>query len=57
MQNITPESLWVHGPVCGAKTRTRAYANTVMIKFPLFCSKCKKETQIDVVQLKMVPSK
>lgn len=57
MQNTTTESLWVHCPVCGAKTRTKVYANTVLIKFPLFCPKCKNETLIDVVKLKMVPSK
>lgn len=50
-------SLWVHCPICGGKTRTKVYWDTVLIKFPLFCPKCKKETCIDVVQLKMVLSK
>ena len=57
MQNTTTESFWVHCPVCGAKTRTKVYTDTVLIKFPLFCPKCKRERLIDVVQLKMVPSK
>ena len=57
MPNSTTDSLWVHCPVCGAKTRTKVYADTVLVKFPLFCPKCKNETMIDVVQLKMVPSK
>ena len=57
MPNTTTESFWIHCPVCGAKTRTRVYVNTVLIKFPLFCPKCKKEIFVDVVQLKMVPSK
>ena len=57
MQNTPTDSLWVHCPVCGAKTRTKVYANTVLIKFPLFCPKCKNETLIDVVKLKMVTSK
>ncbi|MGM9628919.1 MAG: cysteine-rich KTR domain-containing protein [Faecousia sp.] len=57
MPNTTTESFWIHCPACGAKTRTRVYVNTVLIKFPLFCPKCKKEIFIDVVQLKMVPSK
>lgn len=50
-------SLWVHCPICGGKTRTKVYWDTVLIKFPLFCPRCKKETYIDVVQLKMVLSK
>ena len=57
MPNAQVDSLWVHCPVCRAKTRTKVYANTVLIKFPLFCPKCKNETLIDVVQLKMVLSK
>ncbi len=50
-------SLWVHCPICGGKTRTKVYKSTVLINFPLFCPRCKKETYIDVVQLKMVLSK
>ena len=56
MSNTTTESLWVHCPACGGKTRTKVYANTVLIKFPLFCPKCKHEVLIDVVNLKMVTS-
>ena len=37
--------------------RKLEHMNTVLVKFPLYCPKCKKETNIDVVQLKMVPSK
>ncbi|MBE6662918.1 MAG: conjugal transfer protein [Ruminococcaceae bacterium] len=51
------ESLWLRCPHCGAKTRTKVYADTVLVKFPLFCYECKKETKIDVIQLKMVLSK
>lgn len=43
-------------PVCGNLTHIKVYHNTVLLKFPLFCSKCKKETIIDVVQLKMIAS-
>ena len=48
------ESLWVRCPICGGKTRIKVYENTVLINFPLYCPKCKKETIIDIVQLKMV---
>ena len=51
------DSLWIRCPICGGKTRTKVYADTVLVKFPLFCPKCKKEIIIDVVQLKMVISK
>ncbi|MGN1026990.1 MAG: cysteine-rich KTR domain-containing protein [Faecousia sp.] len=50
-------SRWVPCPICGNKTRTKVYADTVLVNFPLFCPKCRKETRIDVVQLKMVVSK
>ena len=50
-------SLWICGPVCGDKTRTKVYEDTVLVKFPLYCPKCKREIRIDVVQLKMVLSK
>lgn len=49
-------SLWIPCPICSNKTRTKVYENTVMINFPLFCPKCKKETLINVVKLKMVVS-
>lgn len=55
--NNPKESLWIRCPICGDKTRTKVYADTVLVKFPLFCPKCKKEIIIDVVQLKMVISK
>ena len=51
------DSLWVRCPICDGKTRTKVYADTVLVNFPLFCPKCKKEIRIDVVQLKMVISK
>jgi len=51
------ESTWIHCPVCNNKTRTKVNGNTVLINFPLFCPKCKREFMIDVVQMKMVMSK
>lgn len=55
--DIINDSLWIRCPICGGKTRTKVYKDTVLIKFPLYCPKCKKETLVDVVQLKMVVSK
>lgn len=46
-------SIWVPCPLCGGKTRTKVYEDTVLLKFPLYCLKCKKEIPINIVQLKM----
>ena len=56
LMNRKEESRWVRCPLCGGKTRTKVYEDTVLIKFPLYCPKCKREIRIDVVKLKMVLS-
>ena len=56
MDEIIEDSLWIYCPVCGGKTRTKVCKETVLVKFPLYCPKCKKEVLIDVVQLKIVAS-
>ncbi|MGN1220993.1 MAG: cysteine-rich KTR domain-containing protein [Candidatus Cryptobacteroides sp.] len=45
---------WVSCPVCNEMTETKVFEDTVLLKFPLYCPKCKKETVINVVKLKMV---
>ncbi len=50
------DSRWICCPICGSKTRTKVYADTVLVKFPLYCPKCKKEIRVTVAQLKMVLS-
>ncbi|MHA9742006.1 cysteine-rich KTR domain-containing protein [Robinsoniella peoriensis] len=40
---------WIHCPVCNNKTRLKARYDTVYIKFPLYCPKCKQETLIDLI--------
>ena len=50
MQN---ESKWICCPQCGSKTRVKVYEETVLIKFPLYCPKCKKESLINVNNLKV----
>lgn len=57
VKNDQQGSLWVCCPICGGKTRTKIFADTVLVKFPLYCPKCKKEIRVDVVQLKMVVNK
>ena len=51
------ESLWIHCPICQGKTRAKVYEDTVLVKFPLYCPRCKEKIRIDVVKLKMVLSK
>lgn len=56
MNHEIKESVWVSCPLCGRKTHTKVYQDTVLVRFPLYCPKCKKETLIDVAKLKMVVS-
>lgn len=44
---------WLLCPVCGNKTRIKIRENTVLLNFPLFCPKCKREQLINVQQLKI----
>ena len=55
--NNQNEGVWIHCPVCGSKTKTKVYEDTVLVNFPLYCCECKKEIRIDVIQQKMVLSK
>ena len=57
MNNEQETTHWVHCPICGSKTRTRVYENTVVQNFPLYCPKCKTEVRVDIKQLKMTESK
>ena len=50
---IGNETYWVRCPVCSGKTRIKVYENTVLLWFPLYCPKCRKETMINVVNMKM----
>ena len=38
-----PDEKWVLCPICGAKTRLRLLRRTVLLDFPLFCPKCRRE--------------
>ena len=52
----TSSTLWIKCPFCNSKTNTKVYPETVLLNFPLYCPKCKRETKVNVVQLKMVLS-
>ena len=58
MTEHTPsDSFWVRCPICNGKTRIKVNKDTILVNFPLFCPKCKKETVIDIIQLKMLSHK
>ena len=42
------ENEWILCPICGNKTRLRIRNDTILMKFPLYCPKCKQETLINV---------
>ncbi|HFU4090634.1 TPA: cysteine-rich KTR domain-containing protein [Streptococcus suis] len=46
-------SKWILCPVCGKKTRTMIRENTEMKNFPLYCPKCRKETLINIKDMKI----
>ena len=54
MDETKEDSLWIYCPVCGGKTRTKVCKETVLVKFPLYCPKCKKETIINAQDMKVM---
>ena len=52
--NQAKKSHWIRCPICKGKTRTKVYEDTLLINFPLYCPKCKREFTVDVVNLKMI---
>ena len=57
MNRDSANTKWVLCPVCGNKIRTKVYDDTMVLNFPLYCPKCKKEVRVDIVQLKITVSK
>ena len=52
----TATSRWILCPICGMKTHTKVNHDTVLLRFPLFCPKCKSETRIDLMDNKIYKS-
>ena len=50
------KSRFVRCPLCGKKTRTKVYEETVLLHFPLFCPKCDNEVMVDVMKFVMKKS-
>lgn len=45
-------SHWVRCPICNRKTRLKVFFHTVLLNLPLHCPKCKRETIVDIIELK-----
>lgn len=59
-QNVRDDrnkSQWVQCPICERRTRTKICEDTVLVNFPLYCQKCKKEIRVNIAKFKMVLSK
>lgn len=44
----TADRTWLACPLCGGKTRLQLRGDTVLLRFPLFCPKCRRETLVNV---------
>lgn len=45
---------WICCPNCGNKTRDRLREDTILMNYPLYCPKCKRETLINVKKLQII---
>lgn len=53
---LIDKSAWIPYPNCKQRTKTKVYEDTVLLNFLWFCPKCKKETRVNIVKLKMTIS-
>ncbi len=44
---------WILCPICGSKTRDKIRTDTVLIKYPLYCPKCKQNSLISANNMKI----
>lgn len=47
------QKAWVYCPICNNKTRIQIRGDTELKNFPLFCPKCKRETLINLKDMKI----
>ena len=50
------ENSWVLCHNCKSKTRVKVLKDTVLLNFPLFCPKCRKEHLIDIQCMEIITS-
>ena len=53
MMEMKKISNWLLCPICGNKTRDKIREDTVLKNYPLYCPKCKRETLIEVKDLRL----
>ncbi len=46
-------SYWIFCPICGMKTKAKYNDDTVLLHFPLYCPKCRRETRVDLIDQKV----
>jgi len=44
------KALWLPCPKCGTRTKIKIYEDTVLLNFPLYCTKRKEETKLGVIK-------
>ncbi|MFR3238589.1 MAG: cysteine-rich KTR domain-containing protein [Acutalibacter sp.] len=44
---------WILCPICGSKTRDRIRVDTILINYPLYCPKCKRNSLITAKDMKI----
>ncbi len=52
----TPKSYWVKCPTCKERTCTKIYEDSLLLRFPLYCKRCKKEIAVDIIHCKIYAS-
>lgn len=48
------KSNWIRCPLCRSQTRTKAFPDTTLINFPLYCPNCKREIPITLINEELV---
>lgn len=44
---------WILCPICGSKTRDKIRVDTILINYPLYCPKCKRNSLITAKDMKI----
>ena len=53
MRIVMNDKEWVLCPVCGNRTRTQIRMDTILLNFPLFGPKCKREEVVNIQKSKL----
>ena len=44
---------WLLCPICGSKTRNIIREDTILINYPLYCPKCKRESLVSIKEFEI----